>query len=232
MLLQLAVTCRRGERSQLSYRDWKGNATDRCVDPYRLVHTERRWYFVARDVARGEWRTFRADRVDRVRHTGQPVELIDPPDPALLVSRSVATGPYPLLSRIRLPLPMGDALRLIPSTVGTTIPKAPMPRSSTSAAPTRTGLRSISSASPRPCRSCHRIQCDKPCCTMPVNSTNTTRTANLKAGQWHRNEHRDPVIRAASCRTEGPLSRGVPFSDLPPALLRLRYRPRFPWTGR
>ncbi|MCZ1005669.1 helix-turn-helix transcriptional regulator [Streptomyces lydicus] len=125
MLLELAAACRRGERARLSYRDWAGRATVRDVDPYRLVHTERRWYFVARDVTQAQWRTFRADRVDRLHPTGQPVELIDPPDPALLVSRSVATGPYPLHATIRLPMPVNQALRLIPSSVGAHRPEGP-----------------------------------------------------------------------------------------------------------
>ncbi|WP_017570717.1 helix-turn-helix transcriptional regulator, partial [Nocardiopsis halotolerans] len=50
VLLELVTACRRGERVRLSYRDRKGRATDRDADPYRLVHTGRRWYFVARDV--------------------------------------------------------------------------------------------------------------------------------------------------------------------------------------
>ncbi|MGW3010138.1 helix-turn-helix transcriptional regulator [Streptomyces sp. NPDC001219] len=125
MLLELAAACRRGERARLSYRDWEGRATVREVDPYRLVHTERRWYFVARDVTQAQWRTFRADRVDRLQPTGHPRELIDPPDPALLVSRSVATGPYPLHATIRLPVPMDEALRLIPSSVGSHRPEGP-----------------------------------------------------------------------------------------------------------
>ncbi|MGW8760946.1 helix-turn-helix transcriptional regulator [Streptomyces sp. NPDC055815] len=118
MLLELTAACRRAERCQLSYRDREGKATVRDVDPYRLVHTGRRWYFVARDVTRDEWRTFRADRVGQIRPTGHPVELTDPPDPARLVSHSIATGAYPLYVTIRLPLPMDQALRLIPPTVG------------------------------------------------------------------------------------------------------------------
>ncbi|MFE0387578.1 helix-turn-helix transcriptional regulator [Streptomyces bungoensis] len=124
-LLELAAACRRGERARLSYRDGKGRATVREVDPYRLVHTGRRWYFVARDVARDQWRTFRADRVVRLQPAGRPVELTDPPDPARLVSRSTANGPYPLSATIRLPLPMERALRLIPATVGTHRPDGP-----------------------------------------------------------------------------------------------------------
>ncbi|MER6028510.1 YafY family protein [Streptomyces sp. NPDC001851] len=119
LLLELAVACRQGERARLSYTDGEGRSTVREVDPYRLVHTGRRWYFVARDVTRGQWRTFRADRVDRLRPTGHPADLTDAPDPALLVSRNTANGPYPLSATIRLPLPLDQALRLVPPTVGT-----------------------------------------------------------------------------------------------------------------
>ncbi|MEU2552293.1 helix-turn-helix transcriptional regulator [Streptomyces sp. NPDC003388] len=119
MLLELAAACRRGERARLSYVDAEGRTTLREVDPYRLVCTGRRWYFVARDVARGEWRTFRADRVGRLQPTGRPADLGDPPDPARLVSRNIANGPYPVSATVRIPLPMDAALRLVPATVGT-----------------------------------------------------------------------------------------------------------------
>ncbi|WP_330459165.1 YafY family transcriptional regulator [Streptomyces sp. NBC_00820] len=125
LLLELAAACRRGERARLSYTDGQGRASAREVDPYRLVHTGRNWYFVARDVERGQWRTFRADRVDRLRPTGRAVEITDPPDPALLVSRNIANGPYPLCATVRLPVPMHEALRLVPSTVGTHSPDGP-----------------------------------------------------------------------------------------------------------
>ena len=80
-LLDLATVCRRSERTRLSYRDHAGKATVRDVDPYRLVRTGRRWYFVARDVACGEWRTFRADRVVQAQPTGHLVDLPDLPGP-------------------------------------------------------------------------------------------------------------------------------------------------------
>ncbi|GGW77719.1 DeoR family transcriptional regulator [Streptomyces lucensis JCM 4490] len=125
MLLELAAACRGGRRVRLSYTDGQGRATVRDVDPYRLVHTGRRWYLVALDVARGQWRTFRADRVDRLQPTGHPAEITDPPDPALLVSRNIANGPYPLYATVRLPLPADEALRLVPATVGTHRPDGP-----------------------------------------------------------------------------------------------------------
>ncbi|OJF11097.1 helix-turn-helix transcriptional regulator [Couchioplanes caeruleus] len=125
VLRELAAVCRRGERTRLSYQDHAGKATVRDIDPYRLVHTGRRWYIVARDVARDQWRTFRADRVVQVQPTGHTVELVDPPDPALFVSRGIAGVVYPLYVTVRLPQPMDQALRLVPPTIGTHHPDGP-----------------------------------------------------------------------------------------------------------
>ncbi|MFC4590076.1 helix-turn-helix transcriptional regulator [Sphaerisporangium corydalis] len=125
MLLELATLCRRSERTRLSYRTLGGKATVRDVDPYRLVRTGHRWYFVARDVTKGEWRTFRADRVTQVQPTGQVVDIADPPDPALLVARGLTKGVYPHTMTIRVPLPMDRALQLVPPTIGTHRPDGP-----------------------------------------------------------------------------------------------------------
>jgi predicted DNA-binding transcriptional regulator YafY len=63
VLLQLADACRHRHRLHLVYCDSAGRRTGRAADPYRLVGTRNRWYLVALDVERGQWRTFRADRV-------------------------------------------------------------------------------------------------------------------------------------------------------------------------
>ncbi|AXK36598.1 YafY family transcriptional regulator [Streptomyces armeniacus] len=42
----------------------------RLVEPYGLVSAGRRWYFVAYDVRRDDWRTFRVDRVTEPHPTG------------------------------------------------------------------------------------------------------------------------------------------------------------------
>ncbi|WP_017601790.1 helix-turn-helix transcriptional regulator [Nocardiopsis lucentensis] len=124
-LLELATACRNGTRTELSYRDHAGRATVRYVDPYRLVHTGLRWYLVARDVARGEWRTFRADRVTGTRLTAEPTELVDPPDAASLVSRSIASVVYPVYATVRFPLPLDQALAVVPPTIGAHTPDGP-----------------------------------------------------------------------------------------------------------
>jgi len=61
---------RNSERLEFSYRDRTGAEEDRHVEPIRLVMFGRRWYLVAYDLARHDWRTFRVDRVEAPRSTG------------------------------------------------------------------------------------------------------------------------------------------------------------------
>lgn len=58
------------ERLRFNYRAGDGARTKRQVEPYRLVSTARRWYLVAYDLAREDWRTFRVDRVGDPFPTG------------------------------------------------------------------------------------------------------------------------------------------------------------------
>ncbi|MFE2974576.1 helix-turn-helix transcriptional regulator [Streptomyces sp. NPDC059258] len=119
VLLTLATVCRAAERTELTYRDMHGASTVRDVDPHRLVYTGAHWYFVARDVVRDAWRTFRADRVTEVRPTGRTVDPTDAPDAARLVADTITRTGYPLYSRVRLFLPPAEALRLVPPIVAT-----------------------------------------------------------------------------------------------------------------
>ncbi|MFJ3516393.1 MULTISPECIES: helix-turn-helix transcriptional regulator [unclassified Streptomyces] len=58
------------ERLRFAYRAGNGAETRRLVEPYRLVSTGSRWYLVAYDLEREDWRTFRVDRVDEAFATG------------------------------------------------------------------------------------------------------------------------------------------------------------------
>ena len=44
--------------------------SERLVEPYRLVSAGRRWYLVAYDNDRDDWRIFRVDRISEPRPTG------------------------------------------------------------------------------------------------------------------------------------------------------------------
>ncbi|WP_413106168.1 helix-turn-helix transcriptional regulator [Streptomyces sp. Inha503] len=117
LLAELANVCGGNERIKLTYRDGEGGESVLEVDPHRLVFTGLRWYIVARDVARGEWGTFRADRVVEMHRTGRQVQLDDPPDAAQLVARTVTDG-SPLYATVRVSLPLEDAIRAVPAAEG------------------------------------------------------------------------------------------------------------------
>jgi predicted DNA-binding transcriptional regulator YafY len=122
VLVAAARACRRSERLRFSYTARSGEPTERLVEPYRLVRSASRWYLVALDTGRGDWRTFRVDRITKPAGTGVRFELEDPPDAAALVARGMAIGSYAFQARIRLPLPLGDALAVVPRTVGVPTP--------------------------------------------------------------------------------------------------------------
>ncbi|RSS37045.1 WYL domain-containing protein [Streptomyces sp. WAC07061] len=58
------------ERLRFAYRARDGVDSRRLVEPYRLVSTGSRWYLVAYDLEREDWRTFRVDRVSEPFATG------------------------------------------------------------------------------------------------------------------------------------------------------------------
>lgn len=70
VLTVVAMACRDSERLEFGYTSADGTRTDRCVEPFRLVPLGRRWYLVAWDPARGDWRMFRLDRVTGPRAAG------------------------------------------------------------------------------------------------------------------------------------------------------------------
>jgi predicted DNA-binding transcriptional regulator YafY len=59
----LAIACRDREQVRFDYRRRDGEHSERVVEPHRLVTAERRWYLVAYDLRRDDWRTFRVDRL-------------------------------------------------------------------------------------------------------------------------------------------------------------------------
>ncbi|URM93317.1 YafY family transcriptional regulator [Actinomadura madurae] len=91
-LTVLAAACRDHERVRFAYRDAGDGETRRHVEPHGLVSAGRRWYLVAFDLGREDWRTFRVDRVSSALPTGIRCPPREPPaaDAAEFVSRSLA----------------------------------------------------------------------------------------------------------------------------------------------
>ncbi|MEV4597178.1 YafY family protein [Amycolatopsis sp. NPDC049253] len=72
VLTAIALACRDSERLRFSYTAADGRRTERHVEPLRLVPVGRRWYLVAYDLTRHDWRSFRVDRLDEPHGTGAP----------------------------------------------------------------------------------------------------------------------------------------------------------------
>ncbi|HEU4350203.1 MAG TPA: YafY family protein [Actinoplanes sp.] len=69
-LTTIAMACRGEERLRFEYTAREGDASSRHVEPHRLVSLGRRWYLIAWDLDRGDWRSFRVDRLSAPASTG------------------------------------------------------------------------------------------------------------------------------------------------------------------
>ena len=65
-----ASVCHNHERLRFDYSTHDGTQSRREVEPYRLVRSGVRWYLVAWDLAREDWRSFRVDRMEPKIPTG------------------------------------------------------------------------------------------------------------------------------------------------------------------
>ncbi|MEV7727875.1 YafY family protein [Streptomyces sp. NPDC087917] len=120
VLTDLAAACRDTERLRFGYRDHQGGLSRRTVEPHRLVCTERRWYLVAWDLDRQDWRTFRADRIEPRPPHGPRFTPRPPPaeDLAAYVSRGVSQQVYAARAVLRLRIPAEEAARTIGPSAG------------------------------------------------------------------------------------------------------------------
>ena len=118
LLVTLARARRDGVRVRFRHTGRDGEERERTVEPVRMVTTGRRWYLMAWDVDRDDWRTFRLDRMREVEATARRFRPREHPDPVAFVQRSVAEGPYEHRARVRLRAPADRVRELIPPQVG------------------------------------------------------------------------------------------------------------------
>ena len=118
VLVTIALACNRPERLRFAYRDASDRATDRFVEPYRLVFTERRWYLVAYDKDRVAWRSFRVDRMADVAPTGVPFQPHETPDAAAMVAEGIAVAVFSVHARVRVHAPPDMARALVGPMIG------------------------------------------------------------------------------------------------------------------
>jgi predicted DNA-binding transcriptional regulator YafY len=106
-LTVVAAACRDCERLRFAYRSREGADSRREVEPHSLVNLGRRWYLVAWDPSREDWRTFRLDRLSRPAPGGTRFEQRKLPsrDAAAFVEQNIAGAPNRYEARVTLHAP-------------------------------------------------------------------------------------------------------------------------------
>jgi predicted DNA-binding transcriptional regulator YafY len=95
-LTAIAAAIGNRERMRLRYTAADGSPSRRHVEPHRLVTAGRRWYLVAYDLDRDDWRTLRVDRIEAPQPTGAratPRELPAPDAAAYVTDRAYSLAP-------------------------------------------------------------------------------------------------------------------------------------------
>jgi predicted DNA-binding transcriptional regulator YafY len=131
LLLELARAIRTPERISFGYRK-AGHATadsataaGRRVEPYRLVSAGRRWYLMAWDLDREDWRSFRLDRMGGLRATGWRFTPRPAPDAAQYIQTSISRSPYAHEARIRIHAGADVVRARVPATAAAIEPDGP-----------------------------------------------------------------------------------------------------------
>ncbi|SHF10065.1 helix-turn-helix transcriptional regulator [Streptoalloteichus hindustanus] len=79
-LTAISATIRTSETLRFDYVSHDGTTSTRQVEPHRVASWGRRWYLVGWDVDRGDWRTFRVDRMRLRTPNGPRFARREPPD--------------------------------------------------------------------------------------------------------------------------------------------------------
>ena len=95
-LASLVVACRDDMRASFVYAGVERAPGPREVEPHGLVHTGQRWYLVAFDLGRDDWRTFRLDRIQGKVRRGRAFVPRPVPNgsPAAFLTRSMGVEDY------------------------------------------------------------------------------------------------------------------------------------------
>jgi predicted DNA-binding transcriptional regulator YafY len=119
VLTLIAAACRDHRRLRFEYRSHEGEVTTRAVEPCSLARMGSRWYLVAWDVERSDWRSFRVDRVRSPQATGATFDASEPPGgTAAYVQQAIAIAPFEHRIRLRLHGPFEELCRSVPGWCG------------------------------------------------------------------------------------------------------------------
>jgi predicted DNA-binding transcriptional regulator YafY len=120
IISSFAAACHDRDCLRFRYRNHDGAEQGRHVEPHQLVHTGSRWYLVAWDLTRDDWRTFRLDRVLPPIATALRFQQRPAPEGgfAAYVSRSVAVLAHPHQARVIFHAPESQMREKVPPTFG------------------------------------------------------------------------------------------------------------------
>jgi predicted DNA-binding transcriptional regulator YafY len=121
VLSLIAGACRDHDVLRFSYRGREGNPSNRSVEPHRLVPTGYRWYLVAWDLLRSDWRSFRVDRIESKLSTGARFWPRKPPEGgyAAYVSRAISYMQFSYRAHVTFHAPANDIARWASPRMGT-----------------------------------------------------------------------------------------------------------------
>ncbi len=120
-LTVIASACRESECLRFAYRSRDGSDTRREVEPHSLVNLGRRWYLVAWDRRRDDWRTFRVDRLHRPAATGTrfTARKLPAKDASAYVERSISAAPSRFEARVTVYASAAEIASRLPPYWGT-----------------------------------------------------------------------------------------------------------------
>jgi predicted DNA-binding transcriptional regulator YafY len=123
-LTLIAAACRDSECLRFGYRRRDGTGSRRDVEPHSLINHGRRWYLVAWDRGREDWRTFRIDRLTGPTATGVRFapRTLPAKDAAAYVEQSITAAPSRYEAVVTLHAPAEQMARDVPAHWGTIEP--------------------------------------------------------------------------------------------------------------
>jgi predicted DNA-binding transcriptional regulator YafY len=119
VLSTIAAACRDRERLRVDYTGHDGTSSYRVVEPHRLVHARGRWYLLAWDTGRRDWRTFRADRIQLRTPNGPRFAPRDPPDGGVVahVLSGLGTATWRYRARVTVHAPADVIIGQVPPVI-------------------------------------------------------------------------------------------------------------------
>ena len=123
-LTVIATACRDSERLRFAYRTRDGTESRREVEPHSLVNLGRRWYLVAWDRRREDWRSFRVDRLARPASTGMrsAARTLPAKDAAAFVTESIIGARHRFEARVTLHAAADEIASRVPAHWGAVQP--------------------------------------------------------------------------------------------------------------